>query len=116
MKAWIGKTLVGIGIGHTIGAFAWFHPILNTLLNEGLFNTITIDGNPERESTFWFFFAGFALMIVGGLVDRLEHLSENLPSFLGWGFAALTIVGAIIMPVSGFWLLIVPTIGMIRRH
>ena len=116
MKAWIGKTLIGIGIGHTIGGFWWFHPILSALFGEGLFNTISINVNPERETAFWFLFAGFALMIVGGLVDRLERLDETLPSFLGWGFAALTTVGAIIMPVSGFWLLIIPTIAMIRRR
>jgi hypothetical protein len=116
MKAWIGKTLIGIGIAHSIGGFAWFHPILNTLFGEGLFNTIAVNGNLEREAAFWFLFAGFALMLIGGLVNRLERLGENLPPFLGWGFAALTTVGAIIMPVSGFWLLIIPTIAMIRRR
>ncbi|MCP4539668.1 MAG: molecular chaperone GroEL [Chloroflexi bacterium] len=116
MKAWIGKALIGIGVVHSIGGFLFFGPILSALFNEGLFNTITVSGDIGREAAFWFLFGGFMVMIIGGLVDRLERLGEHLPAFLGWSFAALTILGAIIMPASGFWLLIIPTIGMIRRR
>ncbi len=116
MKAWIGKALIGIGVAHSIGGFAWFWPILGVLVDEGLFNTIVVNGNPEREAAFWFLFAGFALMFIGSLVDRLERLDEGIPLFVGWGFAVLTVLGAMIMPASGFWLLIIPTIGMIRRR
>ena len=118
MKAWIGKTLVGIGVAHSMVGLVWFRPVLGILFDEGLFNTITLVQSPERESAFWFLFAGFALMIIGGLVNRIERLNGYLPPFLGWSFAVLTILGAMIMPVSGFWLLILPTIGMIRhsRH
>ena len=33
----------------------------------GLFNTV--NGQPVREAAFWFLFSGFALMILGALVD-----------------------------------------------
>ncbi len=92
MKAWIGKTLIGIGVVHSVGGFMFFRPTLGVLLNEGLFNTITVGGDPAREAAFWFLFGGFMLMIIGGLVDRLEHLGEPLPIFLGWSFAALTLL------------------------
>jgi hypothetical protein len=115
MKTWIGKTLIGIGVVHSIGGFLFFRPILSVLLNEGLFNTITVGGDLGREAAFWFLFGGFALMLIGGLVDRLERFGEHLPAFLGWSFAVLTILGVIVMPASGFWLLIPPTAGMIRR-
>ena len=115
MKAWIGKTLIGIGVVHSIGGLLFFRPTLSILLNEGLFNTITVGGDLAREAAFWFLFGGFTLMIIGGLVNRLEYLGEHLPAFLGWSFAVLTILGVIIMPASGFWLLVLPTIAMIRR-
>ncbi len=115
MKAWIGKALIVIGVVHSIGGFLFFRPTLSVFLTERLFNTITVGGEPVREAAFWFFFGGFALMIIGGLVDRLERLGERLPAFLGWSFAALIILGIIMMPASGFWLLILPAVAMIRH-
>jgi len=116
MKVWIGKTLVGIGIVHSIGGFMFFRPTLGVFLSERLFKTITVGGDPVREAAFWFFFGGFTLMIIGGLVDRLERLGERLPAFLGGSFVALTVLGIIMMPASGFWLLILPTVGMVHRN
>lgn len=115
MKAWIGKTLVVIGVAHSIVGLITFHPVLVSMLREGLVNTMALGQDPEREAAFWYFYSGFALMIVGGLVDRIERSEARLPRFLGWTFAVLTVLGLVVIPVSGFWLLIVPTVAMLRR-
>jgi hypothetical protein len=115
MKAWIGKALFAVGVVHSIAGFLLFHPILGVLFNEGLLNTVAVYGDPERGSVFWFLFAGFALMIIGGLVDRLERLDGYVPALVSWGFTVLTLTGIVLMPVSGFWLLILPASAMLRR-
>lgn len=115
MKAWIGKSLVAIGIAHTIVGILLFRSVLAVLVKEGLINTIPLNAPPEREAAFWFLFSGFELLIIGSLVNRIECNKESLPSFLGWTLAVLTILGLIIMPASGSWLLIVPTVAMIHR-
>jgi hypothetical protein len=113
MKAWIGKSVFIIGILHSIFGLVVFRGILGGLLREGLLNTV--DMQPDRNAAFWFLFGGFALLIIGGLIDWAEKKKLALPSFLRWGFAVLTVVGCVIMPKSGFWLLIVPTVGLFLR-
>jgi hypothetical protein len=38
-------------------------------------------GEPDRERAFWFLFTGFAWLILGALIDRLEVGRETLPTF-----------------------------------
>jgi hypothetical protein len=113
MKAWIGKSLIGIGIIHSLFGFAVFSAIISVLISEGLFNTV--NSQPDRERVFWFLFTGFAWIIVGILIDWLEINSSRLPSFLGWAFLAMTVIGVFIMPISGIWLFFGPIIGLFYR-
>lgn len=113
MKAWIGKTLFGIGVIHSLFGFFFMRGTLAVLWGEGLFNTV--NGQPGREAVFWFLYTGFLLLIIGALVDRMERAGFGIPAFLGWSFLALTVVGALIMPVSGLWLLVPPVVGMFHR-
>jgi hypothetical protein len=112
MKKWVGKSLIGIGILHTIFGFVFFWGILAELAGEMFLNTI--DRQLDRHAAFWFLFAGFVLMIVGGFIDWAERRDLRLPAFLKWSFLAITAMGCVIMPKSGFWLLIVPTLGLFR--
>ena len=113
MKVWIGKSIFAIGIIHSIFGFVVFHSTIGILLGEGLFNTV--NQQPDRGAVFWFLFTGFALLIVGALVNWIERTQAALPSFLSWSFLAFTAAGAFIMPISGFWLLLVPTVGLFVR-
>jgi hypothetical protein len=114
MIAWIGKSLVGIGVIHSLFGFVVFRGIINVLVSEGLFNTV--NNQPEREQAFWFLFTGFAWIILGLLVDWLEKSSNKPPSFLGWAFLTMTVVGAFIMPISGIWLFFVLSVGLLCRN
>ena len=75
MKIWIGKTLILIGIGHSIVGFLLYHNILAELMREMLFNTVC--RQPEREAAFWFLFGGIAAMILGGLINWIEQKWNN---------------------------------------
>ena len=119
MKAWIGKTLVGIGLLHTVFGvvrFGFRQAVLGDMLREGLFNTIrsSVD-DPLRAAAFWFFVVGFALMLIGSVIDRLERLGQPLPRSTAWGFACLTVVCLVVIPRSGFWFIIPPAVGMLYR-
>ena len=114
MRIWIGKCLIVFGIIHSIFGFILFHNIIADLVREMLFNSI--NRQVDRHAAFWFLFTGFALIIIGGLIDWAERKHRELPSFLKWSFLAITILGCFIMPKSGFWLLFVPTIGLLLRR
>lgn len=111
----MSKALIGIAIAHSMVGIILYRPILNILVKDRVFNTIVLGGNPNRESAFWFLYAGFMLLLIGGFVDYLERLDLDIPLFVIIVFSTLTVMGAIVMPISGFWLLIPPTIGLIIR-
>jgi hypothetical protein len=112
MKRWVGRSIVAIGLLHTVFGLVGFRNILAMLLREGIFNTV--NGQPDREMAFWFIFFGFLLIVFGALIDWCESKGIKLPLFLGWGLLTITIIGVMLMPVSGFWLVIIPSIGAIR--
>lgn len=113
MRSWIGKSVVFIGIVHSVFGFVVFRSTIRVLVGEGLVNTV--NGQPEREFAFWFLFFGFMAIIAGLLIDWCERNFGMLPSFLGWSLLALTFVCVTIMPVSGAWAIFVPAIGAIMR-
>jgi hypothetical protein len=119
MRIWIGKSLIVIGLIHSFFGFVVFRGIIGDIFSEMLFNTINVntinDSQLDRHTAFWFLFLGFALLILGGLIDWAECKNCELPSFLKWSFLAFTVFGCFIIPVSGFWLLLVPTIGLFIR-
>lgn len=110
MKIWIGRAILVIGLLHSLFGFVAFRGILAEIWSELLFNTV--DRQPDREAAFWFLITGFALLIIGGLVDWIEQKQLAIPAFMRWGFLTITLLGCFIMPKSGFWLLLVPTVGM----
>jgi hypothetical protein len=113
MRSWIGKSVVFIGVVHSVFGFVVFRSTLGELVGEGLVNTV--NGQPEREFAFWFLFFGFMAIIAGALIDWCERNFGVLPGFLGWSLLALTVVCVGIMPVSGAWAIFVPAIGAIMR-
>jgi hypothetical protein len=110
MKYWVGKSMVVIGILHTFLGSARFHGILDQMLKEGLFNTVR--RQPDRFGAFWFLFAGLAVILFGVLIDWIEKKRLAFPAFLKWGFLVITALGCLIVPKSGFWLMVVPTVGL----
>lgn len=114
MRSWIGKSVVFIGIVHSVFGFFVFRSTIRELVGEGLVNTV--NGQPEREFAFWFLFFGFMAIIAGLLIDWCEKTVGTLPGFLGWSLLALTVVCVTIMPISGAWAIFVPAIAAIMRN
>ena len=113
VQAWIGKSIMIIGAIHSAFGFVVFHSTLAEIIREGLVNTV--NGQPMREFAFWFIVFGFLAIIFGMFVDWCERQGIKLPEFFGWSLLALTLIIVTIMPISGGWLLFIPTIGAILR-
>ena len=91
-------------IGFTIGA-----PVLGEIVREGFFNTIGMQ--PDRNAAFWFLLSGFALMLMGLLLLELRHI----PKAFAWSLLTLSLMGVVLMPLSGFWLVLPQTFYMLRQ-
>jgi len=112
--AWIGKWLFAVGVIHLLFGVFFMHTTLAVLWSEGLLNTV--NGQPPREAVFWFLCTGIMLLMVGVLVDQMEREALAIPLFITWLFAALTVIGVVVMPISGIWLLIPPAVGIVFRR
>jgi len=113
MKNWIGKSLIGIGIIHTLFCLFLIVPQMGELLDEGLINTI--NGQPKREAFLWFTYSGFAIMILGGLINWIENQNLKIPKFVGYTLLASTVFMLFFAPASGGWLLLIPTIAILLK-
>lgn len=111
---WIGRWLIAIGLLHTLVGLVFTRGVLATLWREGLFNTV--NGQPDREMVFWFFFTGFLMIAVGGSVHHLERHRLRIPTLVVSVLLLMLVIGAVLMPVSAIWLLVPPVAGMILRN
>ena len=111
---WIGRTVIGVAVVHTLVGAIVFRGTVLELVREGLIATIS--HQPDRVAAFWFLYTGFALAVVGGWMNECEAEARRFPTYLVVTLAALTGAGVLIMPASGFWLLVPPVAGAITRN
>ena len=113
MKHWIGRWLSGVAIIHVVIAVVVYRRIPFLILERGVFNTVTSD--PVIGAFVWSVFFGAVAFIGGIAVNALEKSSSPIPKSLGWSLLTLAIVGVVLVPVSGFWLIIPPAIVILLR-
>ncbi|MCU0649995.1 MAG: DUF6463 family protein [Gemmatimonadaceae bacterium] len=112
-----GTLVIAIGVLHTIGGLLLGAQPLADILRDGYVGAV--DGHFDRMAIAWFLLFGFALMLAGDAIRAIERSAQPVPPRLGYALAAIALIGAMAMPVSGFWLALIP-VGMIlqraRRH
>ncbi len=114
MKRWVGRWIIVVSAIHTVFALAIFGNVLAAILKRGVFNTVGND--PMTGAVVWFVLFGAMLFIYGLLVDAIEkNSSGQLPENIGWSLLAIGIIGIVLMPASGFWLIFPPAIAVITK-
>lgn len=115
MKQWISRWLIAVSAIHTLFAVVVFRDTLSSIIQRGVFNTVGDD--PMTGAVVWFVLCGAVLFICGLAVSALERSSSNrLPTSLGWSLLALSVLGVVLMPASGFWLVFPPAVGILLRR
>lgn len=107
-----GYWLIFTSILHFIGGFVFFADPLAEIAQAGWWNAVSPDPfnlNYEREAAFWYMMISPLLFILGMLCGWIEEQKLIMPAFFGWILLFVTIIGIVIMPVSGTWLLLVPS-------
>ncbi len=93
-----GLLHVGIGVVKLSGPVA-------EIARAGYFNAV--EPHIERSEAFWFFFSGALMLLLGQAYIWIERkLNRRVPAFLGWQMAAIATVGTVLMPASGFFIVI----------
>ena len=107
-----GGLLIGVAIVHAVFG-AWFgRGSLSAMLGDGL--VASVDSHPDRGLVFWFLLMSPLLLLIGQLCVFLAERGIAPPRWLGFEVLLLTIACALLMPVSGFWLLLPPAALLLR--
>jgi hypothetical protein len=109
-----GALIAGIGVLHQFVGIALGHKALLDIWNSGVIGQAK--GDPLRIAIVWFLFFGFLLIFCGMALHRLEILGARPTSGIAIGFASLCILGIVLMPVSGFWLGLIPAFQIWHRN
>lgn len=91
------------GCLHIVIGFIIFWNPLNEIVSAGVFNAVGHDY--PRAAAVWFQFSGL-FMVFGALLMGwvVKTKGLELPKSVGWCLLAISVIGVILMPVSGFWL------------
>jgi hypothetical protein len=109
----MGRWLMVVAVLHTAFGLVVFRAQWAQLLEAGLFDGVA--GDVARGKAVWFVLFGIALLLVGLVVDALEKLAAPMPAAVGAGLLLLALVGVLLMPGSGFWLVFPPAIAALAR-
>jgi len=120
MKLWkkSGHLLIATGIIHNVVGLLAGWPILKGIAAAGFVNAI--GAGPEdmdRNAIFWFLFSGFLLMMLGRMMqDSIRQQQQPVPASLGYQLLVSALIGCLLMPASGFWLVLPQAIIIIQAN
>jgi hypothetical protein len=109
MKRWRGRWLIGVAIIHTIFALVVFRDSLQSIAARSVFNSVGHD--PTIGAVSWFVLCGFCLAVLGLAVDVMESAGQRSRA-VGVALLLMVLLGLLLMPASGFWLLLPPSISL----
>jgi uncharacterized protein DUF6463 len=97
LSTWGGLLAVCGGLFHTVAAAVMRHGVWAQIVDEGFFNTVTLDPSADRlavAEAFWFSPGSFGvpLLLLGALVTWLTRRGERVPGWLGCGVAAWAVL------------------------
>ncbi|HYC84735.1 MAG TPA: DUF6463 family protein [Chryseosolibacter sp.] len=109
-----GNLLIATGILHNTIGFVMGWSVLVGIAKSGFVNSI--NNEMDRNAIFWFLFAGFLMMMLGKLMQDYLKIESHLPRTLGIGMLVLSVIGCVMMPVSGFWLVVPQAVLILLPH
>lgn len=114
-----GPALSAISLIHLASTPIFHGPALAAIIDDGIVNAIESGSTllDARDAAFWYVAAGLGMVLLGQLAWWAERRVGVLPVALGWPLIAFTIINVLLVPVSGFWLFILPAaVVLVRAH
>jgi Family of unknown function (DUF6463) len=106
-----GYWLIAIGVIHVIGDIVYYLKPWSDIFHNGVFNAV--DPYFDRGAAFWMLMLSPFIFTLSQFCFWAEEHNVRLPSFMGWNLLTTSAFGVFLMPISGFWLLIPPSIFII---
>jgi hypothetical protein len=115
-QTWKGLWLLGVAAVHTVFAVLVFQPQLQEIVQRGVFDSVGAD--PMLGAVTWFVLFGGLFALLGWSLLLVERNAGPEPvslRVLGAGLLALALLGIVLMPASGFWLVLPPAFALCLR-
>jgi uncharacterized membrane protein len=109
-----GNLLIVTGVLHNIVGFVMGWDVLTAIVRSGFINSI--NDEMDRNAIFWFLFGGFVMITLGKLMQDCLDAGWRLPKWLGVSLLVLSLIGCVMMPLSGFWLVIPQALLIISKR
>lgn len=107
MRKISGPLLMAIGMLDLLYVLMFYARQLSSIAGDGFFGAVESDpAQLGRGIAFWHLTFGVTVLILGALVRWAQARTGTLPALLGWSLLALGLFGAILVPASGFWLVL----------
>jgi hypothetical protein len=74
-----------------------------------------IEPDPWRTVLLWFLWFGLLAMAFGWFLHRVEREGHEIPRAVAWSLGGLALAGGLLVPASGFWL-VLPIAGRMWWH
>ena len=113
MKNWKGIWIIAVAVLHSVFALASFSTEYQKILALGIVDSVH---SAESAAVTWFFLFGILMLALGFMVYTLEQGAIVIPKSAALTLLILTILGAALMPISGFWLLFPPVLAMLYNR
>ena len=114
MRRLSGPLLMATGVLDLLYVLVFHFRQLSAIAGDGFFGAVELDPSQlDREVAFWHLTFGAMVVVLGGLVHWTQSQTGTLPAFLGWSLLALGLFGAVLVPVSGFWLVLSQAVMML---
>jgi uncharacterized membrane protein len=111
----IGPALVAIGVGHAACTLLLFPDGIAAITARGVAGAITLESPREAHAAFWFGLFAPALVFMGWVASHALAVGDRtLLELLAWFLFTTAVVGVVVMPVSGFWAVLVVSLAMMR--
>ena len=99
---------------HTVFGLVVFNADLLAMLRLGFLDTVGQDS--RRAAVVFFLLFGFLLAVLARATTALERCGQRTPlRQMGWALLLLCAVGVLLMPSSGFWLMLPALWAMLRK-
>jgi uncharacterized membrane protein len=112
--AWLGVFFVLTAVGHAVIGLAIFRDPLAAIVRDGFVNGVEpallergLLPYFDREAAFWFMLYAPILLLIGFVTRRALELGDAVMlRLVGWTLLVMGGAGALAMPISGFWIVL----------
>jgi len=111
-----GRFWIAIAIVHVAVGLVVYFPQWQMIARAGWFNVVAPDPFApifEREDAFWFMMITPFLLILGQVCFWADRQKLTLPISISGILLASTSIGIFFIPISGFWLVLIPSLMLL---